>query len=208
MEIRCVRLSACLAAVMLAFGVCAGALADPIEQGAAAYARGDYATAVRLWRPMAEQGIADAQLNMATLYEHGQGVPQDYVMAAMFYRKAGEQGIADAQFALAMLYQNGQGVPHDDAAALGWFRKAADQGVAEAQFNLGVIYFNGQGAAKDYVAAHKWFSLAAAQFPAGDPNVKIAAGYRDQVAARMTPAQIAEAQKQADAWKPAGQSGQ
>lgn len=196
------------AALVTALVVSFGAAAGPIEQGAAAYARGDYATAASLWRPMAEQGIADAELNLATLYEHGQGVPQDYEMAAMWFRKAAAQGLPDAQFELAMLYQNGQGVPHDDAAAASWFGKAADQGVAEAQFNLGVIYFNGQGVTKDFVQSHKWFDLASTHFPAGDPNVKVAAQYRDRVAGKMTPAQIAEARKLAREWKPAAQQNQ
>lgn len=70
-----------------------------------------------------------------------------------------------------------------------WYRKAAEQGFADAQYNLGVRYYNGQGVPQDYVAAHMWFNLAAAR---GDEDAVKA---RVEVAARMTPSQVAEAQK-------------
>ncbi|MSP50530.1 MAG: sel1 repeat family protein, partial [Alphaproteobacteria bacterium] len=88
------------------------------------------------------------------------------------------------------------GVPQDYAEAVMWYRKAADQGEADAQTNLGINYANGQGVPQDYVQAHKWFNLAAAK---GNIN---AVKNRDIVAAKMTPAQIAEAQKLAREWKP------
>jgi clan AA aspartic protease (TIGR02281 family) len=90
-----------------------------------------------------------------------------------------------------------QGVPQDYAAALSWYRKAADQGHAEAQYNLGVMYANGQGVAKDYVIAHMRLSLAAAK----GYNGAAKALNRDIVAAKMTSAQIAEAQKLAREWR-------
>ena len=58
------------------------------DEGLAAYRRGDYATALREWRPLAEQGDADAQYNLGVMYEHGQGVPQDYAHAHMWYNLA------------------------------------------------------------------------------------------------------------------------
>ena len=88
------------------------------------------------------------------------------------------------------------GVPQDYAEALKWYRLAADQGHASAQCNLGVMYANGEGVPQDYVRAHMWFNLSAAQ---GDQD---AAKNRDDVAKRMTPAQIAEAQKLAREWQP------
>ena len=134
--------------------------ASQFDQGVAAFNRGDYSTAYRLFRPLAEQGYALAQFNLGLMYANGQGVPQDY------------------------------------AAAVSWYRKAADQGNASAQYNLGVAYATGHGVPQDYVQAHKWFNLAAAS---GNANAVKA---RDIVAAKMTPAQIAEAQRLAGAWKP------
>jgi len=135
------------------------------------------------------------------MYANGQGVPQDSAEALKWYRKAAEQGNAAAQFNLGVMYDNGQGVPQDRAEALQWFRKAADQGSASAQFNVGVAYLKGQGVPQDYVEAHRWFNLAAAQ--ATDKEVRDkATKARDIVAAKMTPAQVAEAQKLAREWKP------
>ena len=87
-------------------------------------------------------------------------------------------------------------MPQDYVQAVSWFRKAAEQGDAYAQTNLGVMYYSGRGVPQDYVQAHMWWSLAAAK---GDAD---AINNLDQIAAKMTPAQIAEAQKLAREWKP------
>ena len=117
-----------LAALAVSFCLAAPVLAGPFEDGRAAYNRGDYATALRLWLPLAEQGDAIVQLNLGLLYYWGHGVLQDSV--------------------------------------------------------------------QDYVEAHKWFNLAAAQ-----GNLS-AAGNRDWLAKKMTPDQLAEAQRLAREWKP------
>jgi hypothetical protein len=57
-------------------------VAGPLEDGKAAYKSGDYATAVRLLRPLADLGNADAQNNLGAIYYSGHGVPQDYAQAA------------------------------------------------------------------------------------------------------------------------------
>ena len=98
------------------------------------------------------------------------------------------------------MYQLSHGVPQDNEAAVSWYRKAAEQGLAEAQYNLGVMYANGDGVAQDYAAAHMWFNLAAAN------RNRNAVKARDIVAAQLTPAQIAEAQKLAREWKPTSTS--
>ena len=77
---------------------------------------------------------------------------------------------------------------------MSWFRKAAEEGNVFAQHALGVLYVKGEGVPQDYVQAHMWFSLSAAQ--GGGTN------NQDIIAARMTPPQIAEAQKLAREWKP------
>ncbi len=63
-------------------------MADPFEEGLDAYSTGDYATALRLWRPLAEHGRADAQHNLGVMHRSGQGVPQDYVQAHMWFNLA------------------------------------------------------------------------------------------------------------------------
>ena len=94
------------------------------------------------------------------------------------------------------MYAKGQGVEQNFAEAIRWFRRAAEQGLAMAQANLGTMYASGQGVKQNLVLAYMWLSLAANQ------DDKEAAELRDQVAPRMTPVQIAEAQKLAREWKP------
>jgi uncharacterized protein len=192
---------AAVAALVLAVSLAGSAAAGAFEDGVEAAQRGDYETAVRLWRPLADQGDATVQNYLGQMYREGTGVPRDYAAAMSWYRKSADQGNAPAKFNLGFIYYNGLGVPQDYAAAVSWYRKAADQGNAAAQFSLGDMYLQGEGVPQDYVSAHMWFSLAAAAIPTVDlPNV--AAGYRDEVAAKMTPEQIVEAQRLAREWKP------
>jgi uncharacterized protein len=144
------------------FGVAA---AGALEDGGAAYDQRDYVTAMRLFRPLANQGDALAQTTLGEMYASGKGVPQDY------------------------------------AQALVWFRKAADQWYAPAQDDLSRMYAEGEGVPQDYVLAYMWANLAASR--ATDAMIRdMAAKDRDTVAAKMTPAQIAEAQRMASEWKP------
>ncbi len=156
----------------------------------------DDAEAVRWYRKAAEQENASAQYNLGSMYRRGRGVPQDDAEAVKWYRRAAEQSDADAQFNLGLMYRRGRGVPQDDAEAVEWYRKAAEQGNDMGQFVLGLMYSLGQGVPQDYVAAHKWFSLAASH---GTDRATEAQGI---VAAKMTPAQIAEAQRLAREWRP------
>jgi TPR repeat protein len=137
--------------------------AGPLETALSAALRGDYATALGLWRPLAEQGSARAQRNLGVMYHNGQGVPQDYAAAAMWIGKAADQGDPAAQHNLAFMYDNEQGVPQDPAAAVTWYRKAAEQGHAGAQSNLGFLYRNGHGVSQDNAAAFCWYRKAAEQ---------------------------------------------
>lgn len=111
------RKSLALVLLVVALGFAPQAVAGPLEDGFAAHSRGDYATALRLWRPLAEQGTATAQYNLGVMYYHGQGVPQNYAQAASWYRKAAEQENADAQASLGIMYTNGDGVPQNQAQA-------------------------------------------------------------------------------------------
>ncbi len=109
--------------------VCLGvpAWAD-FQAGNDAYNRKDYATALREWRPLAEQGDADAQYNLGLMYDRGYGVPQDYVQARQWYEKAAAQGDARAQYNLGVRYARSHGVPQDYVQAHKWFNLAAANG--------------------------------------------------------------------------------
>jgi uncharacterized protein len=188
-------LKAIVAALIIATGLARVVTAGPLEDGLVAAEHRDYATAIRLWGPLAEQGNPDAQYNLGLAYEYGRGVTRDHAAAANWFRKAANQGLAVAQLSLGVLYENGLGVPQDFASAVSWYQKAANQGNTAAQLNLGVMYENGWGVGQNYVIAHMWFSLAAA---AGDGD---AARNRDISAAKMTSEQIAEAHRLAREWK-------
>jgi Caspase domain/Sel1 repeat len=95
-----------------------------------AYSRADYATALQIWLPLAEQGDAKAQTYVGETYERGLGGGPDYVAAADWYRRAAEQGYAPAQINLGSLYEQGLGVPKDEATALSWYRRAVRSGAA------------------------------------------------------------------------------
>ncbi len=197
-----------LAGLALIAALCAGftlGLTTPagagFKEGLAAYNRGDYATARLEWRPLAKQGDANAQFNLGLMYSKGRGVPQDFAKALQWYRKAAEQGNVSAQFSLGIFYATGRGVPQDDAEAVGWWHKAAEQGHANAQYNLGLMYSKGRGIPQDYAQAHMWYNLAASRHPPGEDRDR-AVKNRDIVAKRMTPAQIAEAEKLAREWRP------
>ena len=98
---------------------------------------------IGLWRSAAEQGHANAQFNLGTMYAQGKGVKQDFGEAVRLFRKAADQGDADAQFNLGNMYAQGKGVKQDLGEAVRLYRRAADQGHAHAQFNLGVMYDQG-----------------------------------------------------------------
>ncbi len=97
------------------------------DEGTAAYDRADYATALREWRPLAVQGVADAQYNLGVMYGDGRGVPQDYAKAVGWWRKAAEQGHATAQYNLGVAYHNGEGVSQNYAQAHMWHTLAASR---------------------------------------------------------------------------------
>ncbi len=123
-----------LADLALIVALCAGftlGLTAPawagFYEGVAAFKRGDYATAFREFRPLAEQGDANAQRNLGVMYGEGLGVTQDYAKAMKWYRKAAEQGHADAQCNLGAMYAEGLGVPQGDAQAHMWYDLAASR---------------------------------------------------------------------------------
>jgi len=84
--------------------------AKPFEDGVAAYHRGDYGTALKFWRPLAEQGNSPAQYNLGRMYDAGDGVPQDDAEAVKWWLLAAEHGKVSAQGELGQRYMLGWGV--------------------------------------------------------------------------------------------------
>lgn len=89
-----------------------------------AYDRADYKSALKVWLDAAEAGDADAQNNVAEIYERGLGNTPNYEAAIIWYQKAADQGYARAQFNLGTLYEQGLGVEQDKVKALNLYRKA------------------------------------------------------------------------------------
>lgn len=156
-----------------------------------------FADAAFWYRKAALQGNANGQSNLAGLYADGRGLIQDYVQAAFWYRKAADQGHADAQMQLGQLYDYGQGVPQNYAEAAIWYRKAAEQDDSGAQYGLGCLYANGYGFPKNNAEAYFWLDVAAALVKGQDLP---AAAERDIIAAKLSPAELSEAQERAAKW--------
>ena len=166
---------------------------DPLEDGVAAYQRGDFASALRLFQRLAERGDASAQCNLGVMYEQGHGVVQNYREAMRWFRLAALQGDASAQSNVGVMYYKGQGIAQDYGEARKWYRMAAEQRNLEAQFNLGVMYEEGQGVAQDRVRAHMWFNLAAAI--SSDGNANLASKNRDIMTKSLTRSSSSEHRK-------------
>ena len=102
--------------------------AADFSTGLAAYNKGDYASALKEWRPLADQGVAAAQFNLGLMYYDGHGVPLDYAEAANWFTKASEQGYAKAQYNLGAMYGVGKGVKRDYVQAYKWLNLCAANG--------------------------------------------------------------------------------
>ena len=177
-------------------GVLAAVLYGLVPGGAPVRAQSDPLADLRA---QAEQGDAATQYELGRRYADGRDVARDDTEAARWYRLAADQGLAQAQARLGALYADGRGVAQDYTEAVRWYRLAAGQGLAPVQARLGALYADGRSVPEDLVEAHMWFNLAAQTFSA-DRSLYIKA--RDDVAARMTPEQIAEARRRAEEWMP------
>jgi uncharacterized protein len=179
------------------------------------------AEAVKWFRVAADQGGSiSAQNNLADTYALGLGVPQDFHEAFKWYRIAAGQGSSYAENVMGVACEHGLYLPQDDTEAFRWYRRAAnkvyerpeDTWIHTPQYNIGVMYASGRGTAQDYVRALMWFTLAVAFGDTKPPSpfgvqlagtpTETALEQRDKLAALMTSAQIAEAEKLAREWKP------
>jgi uncharacterized protein len=121
------HISRLLVGVVIAVLLRGNAIAGALEDCAAAFDRQEYAAALQLCRPLAEQGDARAQTSLGGMYYNGQGAQRNYAEAAKWVRKAAERGYAPAQADLGVMYWNGQGVPQDAVLAYMWLILATAQ---------------------------------------------------------------------------------
>ena len=160
----------------------------------------NYAEALKWYRLAAAQGYAPAETSLGVMYANGYGVAQRYAVALKWYRLAAAQGDGGAEYSVGLMFDNGQGVPQNYAEALKWYRLAAAQGFAIADNNLGWMHQEGHGVPRDYIVAYKWYLIAKATMRATNHYYHLASRNVSGLAAMMTPAQIAQAQREASAW--------
>ena len=115
------------------------AFSADFQKGWDAAQSGDFATALREWTPLAEQGDAFAQTLLGMMYDNGDGVPQDKKSAVKWYRLAAEQRYALAQYSLGYMYATGNGVLQNYIHADMWWNFAASQGFKKAKKNRKII---------------------------------------------------------------------
>ncbi len=129
-----------------------------VKTGVDAWERGDFAAAVKEWRPLAVKGDADAQFNLAQAYRFGRGVPSDMKQAEDWYRRAATQGHVQAEDNLGLImFQNG-----DTAGAMPLIERSANRGEPRAQFVYGTALFNGDMAKQDWPRAYGYMTRASA----------------------------------------------
>ncbi|MCC7393335.1 MAG: SPOR domain-containing protein [Sphingomonadaceae bacterium] len=139
---------AALSALTLA-GLPAPAWAD-VRAGVEAWQAGDYARALREWRPAAVAGDADAQFNLGQAYKLGRGVNADLGQAADWFRRAAAQGHLQAEDNLGLvLYELNRKVE-----SLPFLERSAARGEPRAQYVLGAELFNGENVARDLPRAY------------------------------------------------------
>lgn len=151
---------------------------DAYRRGIVAFNKRDFATAMKLFRPLADDGDADAQVNIGMMFLQGWSVKRDYPEAFRWFSKAAEQGLAAGQQNLGFMYYEGLGVGQNDAAAAKWYGRAAEQGDMQAQHNMGVFYEEGRGVQQDSKKAVAWYTKAAKQRHVGS-TFNLGTMYRD-----------------------------
>ena len=199
--------------------------ADDIDDADAAYEKKDYVTALKKYKVAAAKNDPKAPYALGYMYNSGTGVEQNYVEAVRWYRSgaalgnadalymlsifyklgkisvierddkeatrilklASEKGSADAQNDLAFMYERGEGVAQNYAEAIQLYKLAAAQN--KVDIRLGRMYKEGKGVVQDYLRAHMWWNIGASN---GDEYFR---KYRDEVEAKMTRQQVADAQK-------------
>ena len=148
-----------LVAVAMLGAATAPLSAQSVRAGIEAWQHADYEGAVRIWRPLAEKGDADAAFNLGQAYRLGRGVQTNLAAAATWFGRAAAKGHLDAQTTLGlMLFENG-----DRTGGIRWLRQAADKGDPRALLVYGTALFNGDGVKKDPILGYAYVSRAAAQ---------------------------------------------
>jgi TPR repeat protein len=149
--------------------------------------------------PVWAQSLEERMRTAAGAYER-----KDFALALSVWKPLAAEGNAEAQTLLGAMYWQGEGVPRDHAEASRLYLAAAEQGYARAQNDIGFMYGFGEGIpSHDDVQAYKWISLAIERYTGKNQERRDQAiKDRATLEARMSPAQLAEAEAAIKAWKP------
>ena len=186
------------------------------------YSVGDFTGALNEWQPLAQQGDARAQTSLAILYLKGRGVPQNKTKAEEWAGRAAAQGYKPGQRLLQQLnkrraqahaapkskqrtplrkmpvvagnFEDGEAAytAGDHQKAFRLLKPLAEQGDVAAQVMLGEMHDEGEGVPEDDVRAYAWLSISLKRSQFDNHHIK---QFKETVVKRMTPTQIAEAQK-------------
>lgn len=159
----------------------------------------DYEQSVSWYGKAAEQRDRDGECGLAIRYALGQGVPVDLLEARRLFKAAADQGQLEAQYNLAVLSEEGKGGPVDQDAAAHYFQLAAEQGATKAQFRLGRLLASKQESPGDKVSAYRWLTLA-------QDSIKESSAALSDLRKSMNEQEIAEADREVDAWRIAHQA--
>jgi len=121
-----------LISLIFSIGIVGVATAD-YSDGLDAYKKGNYASALAEWLPIAQQGVAEAQYNLAGMYAKGYGVKINDEQAVFWYKKAAEQGHGRSQFNLGVMYLIGSGTDKSVENAKHWLHLAYENDINEAE---------------------------------------------------------------------------
>lgn len=150
-----------IAPVLLVLILCSPTIAQAdFEDGLSASHKGDYVTAFREFRSLAEKGHSKAQLHLGIMYEMGLGVKQDYPEASKWYQQAAIQGDREAQQRIIEMRRKGLANAYPPPVPANYDGSTT---APQAQYDLGVMYFKGIGTEKNPSFAYRWFYMAANQ---------------------------------------------
>lgn len=165
----------------------------------------DIGKAIGWYQKAADRGNDTAYSSLGNIYMMGIDVPKDAAKAAEYYRKGADQGGVQCQYFLALAYLNGEGVAKNGAKAVELMNKAAERDLSSAQRHLGFLYFSGSDVKRDTVLAWAWTKLAIAGVGTQPPLYATETTAAEDLAnmeKEMTPAELGQAMKLAEGWKP------
>lgn len=200
----------------MAFGVLATAEAPAQTwakrpEGEDLYRRGHYSEAIAWWTAEAAKGDVEAARRLGVEYMDGKGnvVQRDYEKARQYHTQAARGGERRSMFDLGTMYEHALGVEQSLTTCAGWYEWSAKYGLAQGQYNFATMLDTGDGGRKDDVEAYMYYLLAATQGVGGLPPLDRKTGRLaqdgdtpiQQLARRLSQAQIAEASARAKTFK-------